>query len=249
MPFFTANDDTRVYYEEYGNSAKPPLLLLPGLLGSLSTQWRDYIPVFADTYRVVAMNLREHGQSGNNNTVLRLDDMVRDIEGLLDMLGIESVHIGGYSLGGYLGLMLHLRQPERVRTLLMHATKFYWNDHAITDMKKQMRPEMIKSKVPHYADHLAQEHGKEKWEYLLTQSAEMIEHMTVLGITEEQATTTTCPVLVSAGNRDELIPIEELVALSKAIPTAELFVLPAVRHAFQTIPPELLIPAMQRFHQ
>lgn len=249
MPFFTADDDTRVYYEEHGNSASPPLVLLPGLLGSLSIQWRDYIPTFAAAYRVVAINLRGHGQSGNNNAVLRLDDMVRDITGLLDALGIKSAHIAGYSLGGYLGLMLHLHQPERVRTLLMHATKFYWNDSVIEGMKKQMRPEVIKSKVPHYATHLAHEHGKEKWEQLLAQSAEMVEHMVLLGITEEQAALATCPVLVSAGNRDELIPVQELLALSQTIPTAELFILPGVHHSFSTIPPALLIPAMQKFHQ
>lgn len=249
MPFFTASDNTQLYYEEHGNSAHPPLLLLPGLLGSLAVQWHSSIPVFAETYRVIAMDLRGHGQSGNAKTVLRLHDMVQDMQELLDALAISSVHIGGYSLGGYLGLLLHLQQPNRVQTLLMHATKFYWNDRIIAGMKKQMQPEGIKNKVPHYAAQLAREHGEEQWERVLAQAAEMLDHMTELGVTETQAAAATCPVLVSAGNRDELIPIEELVALSRAIPSAELFILPGVRHPFPSIPQNVLIPAMQNFHQ
>jgi len=46
-----------------------------------------------------------------------LDDMARDTIGLMDALGIESVHLVGASMGGMIAQLLAIQFPERVRTL------------------------------------------------------------------------------------------------------------------------------------
>lgn len=249
MSVYTADDNTSLYYEEHGDRRNPALLLLPGLLGSLATQWRSFIPALSDQYYVIATNLRGHGVSGNNSGELRVDRMMRDVAGLLDMLNVGSVHISGYSLGGYVGLLLHLHRPQLVATLLMHATKFYWNDAVVAAMQKQLNPEAIRLKVPRYAAQLAAEHGDDRWEPLLQEAAGMVEQMPALGLSEEQASAASCPVLVSAGNRDDLVPVEEALKLSRALPTGELLILPGVRHPFLTIPQNLLLPVLQEFHR
>ncbi len=248
MPYCTAFDDSPLYYEEHGDPGLPTLLLLPGLLGSIQMQWRAFISPLAEQYHVVATDLRGHGRSRNSAGSLHISDMVRDTALLMDTLNIATAHIGGYSLGGYIGLQLHLEQPERVQTLLMHATKFYWSDAVAAGMKKQMNPEAIRAKVPKYAEQLAVEHGEERWPQLLQEASVMVEGLPSGGLQEADAARATCPIVVSTGDRDELIPIEESVRLSRAIPSAQLMVLPGVRHPFPGIPPSLMMEAMRLFH-
>lgn len=249
MSVYTANDTTALYYEEHGERHNPALLLLPGLLGSLSTQWRALIPMLSEQYYVIATDLRGHGASGNSQGTLRVEQMMHDVAGLLDSLAISSVHIGGYSLGGYIGLLLHLHRPQLVETLLMHATKFYWNETVVAGMKKQLNPEIISLKVPRYATQLAAEHGDGRWQQMLREAAEMVELMPSLGLNEQQAAQATCPILVSAGNRDDLVPVEEALQLSRALPAGELLIMPGVRHPFPTIPQSLLLSVMLGFHK
>lgn len=249
MPYYTSFDGSSLYYEEYGSAALPTLLLLPGLLGSISTQWRAFIEPLSAHYHIIITDIRGHGKSGNNSGHLRISDMAHDTRILLDHLHIASTHIGGYSLGGYIGLQIHLEQPERVQTLLMHATKFYWSDSVAAGMKKQMNPDIISEKVPRYAAQLAAEHGEERWKQLLQEACSMVEDLPSTGLTEEDAARVTCPVIVSTGDRDELIPIDEALRLSRAIPGAQFLALPGVRHPFQAIPPALMTAAMLLFHR
>ena len=84
------------------------------------------------------MELRGHGQSQNANHWLDPQQMVADCAGLLDHLALPSAHVAGYAEGGYLGLMLASAQPDRVSTLLMLATTFWWRGAALQQRQAQM---------------------------------------------------------------------------------------------------------------
>jgi len=250
MSNWTADDGTVINYETYGaDPQKEVLLLLPGLLGSIGRQWSNFVPALAANFRVVLMDLRGHGRSGNNAPTLHTDRMVKDIVGLLDALQITAVHVAGYNLGGYLGLQLVLTQPRRIQTLLMHASKFYWTQEAANKMRAQLDPDDLAAKVPTYADQLVQDHGGRQWRILVRQAADLISYLVDNGLTEGMIKRIQTPVLVSVGDRDELIPLNEAQRLSRMLPNGRLLVLPGVRHPYQTIPPVPLIPMMQEFHR
>jgi pimeloyl-ACP methyl ester carboxylesterase len=175
--------------------------------------------------------------------------MTQDILGLVDFLKAETFHVAGYSLGGYLGLMLALNQPRRVVTLLMHATKFYWTKEAVANMRTQLNPDTMSRKVPAYANQLAQEHGGSHWRVLVRQAADLVSYLSENGITEGMAGHAQCASLVSLGDRDELVSLPEAQRLSRVLPNGDLIVLPGVRHPFQSIREVPLLPMMQVFHQ
>ncbi len=248
MTTWTAPDGSDINYEQFGSGSKPYLLLLPGLLGAISSQWRPFLKPLAEQYRLILVDLRGHGRSQNNAPTLNVTQMAEDISGLLDHLNVERLHIAGYSLGGYLGLMLALGQPRRVASLLMHATKFYWTPDAVAKMQQQLDPDIMAQKVPTYADQLVKDHGGRQWRTLVRQAAELTASLVEKGIAERQLINAQLPVLVSVGDRDELVPLPEAFRLSRALPNGELLVLPNTRHPLQTVRLVPLLPMMQAFH-
>ena len=250
MSNWTADDGTVINYEIYGaDPQKEALLLLPGLMGSISRQGPNFVPALSADFRLVLMDLRGHGRSGNTTATPQPDRMVQDIVGLLDALKITAVHVAGYNLGGYLGLQLVLTQPRRVSTLLMHASKFYWTQEAAAKMRAQLDPDDLAAKVPTYADQLVQDHGGRQWRILVRQAADLIASLVNNGLTEGMIKRIQTPVMVSVGDRDELIPLNEAQRLSRMLPNGRLLVLPGVRHPYQPIPAVPLIPMMQEFHR
>jgi pimeloyl-ACP methyl ester carboxylesterase len=249
MAFWKTDDETLINFEVHGDiPGRETLLLLPGLLGSIGSQWRAFIPPLRENYRVVLADLRGHGRSDNSEPALRPERMVADLVGLLDYLKVDRAHVAGYSLGGYLGLMLHLTQPRRIPTLLMHASKFYWTREAVSNMRRQLNPDTMSEKVPSYATQLAQEHGGSHWRVLVRQAADLVAYLSEQGITEGMAARAQCPILVSVGDRDEMVPLPEALRLSQIVQHGELLVLPGVRHPFNSVRPIPLLPMMQAFH-
>ncbi|MCB8983718.1 MAG: alpha/beta hydrolase [Ardenticatenaceae bacterium] len=250
MSNWTADDGTTIHYEVYGSDLqKDVLLLLPGLMGSINRQWVNFVPALTDNFRLVLMDLRGHGRSSNNAPLLETGRMVQDIVGLLDELQATAVHVAGYNLGGYLGLQMLLTAPRRVHTLLMHASKFYWTADAAAKLRAQLDPDDLAAKVPTYADQLVQDHGGRQWRILVRQAADLISSLVDNGLKESMIKRIQTPVLVSVGDRDELIPLNEAQRLSRMLPNGRLLVLPGVRHPYQTIPAVPLIPMMQEFHR
>lgn len=250
MPMWKLDDGTELNYQLLGQGAgKETLLLLPGLLGAIASQWLHFAKTLATDYQVVMMDLRGHGRSTNTATTLDAETMMTDIARLLDGLSINTCHIAGYNIGGYLGLMLALNQPRRVQTLLLHATKFYWTKEAVTAMQRQFDPNIMAAKVPTYAEQLAQEHGGRNWRVLVRQAAELVTKLGEKGLSERMVANVQCPVLVSVGERDSLVPLVEAQRLARIIPQGGLLVLPGVKHPFQTIRPVPLLPMMREFHR
>lgn len=250
MPHWNAPDDTRIAYETHGDiAAAPPLVLLPGLLGSIEGQWSPYIPALATSHPVIAMDLRGHGRSDDGPGGLTLEAMLGDVAGLLDHLRVDRLHLAGYSLGGYLGILLGLRYPERLLTLLMHGTKFYWTPEVVAGTQRQLDPDAIAAKVPAYAAQLAREHGEDGWADRVRAAAAFVGGMVAAQVDETAVAALRCPVIVSVGDRDELVPLDEAARLRAALPDAGLLVLPRVRHAFGTVRRGELVEVMQGFHR
>jgi pimeloyl-ACP methyl ester carboxylesterase len=251
MAYWNTDDGTIISCQVFdeGSAGTPTLFLLPGLLGSISNQWRNFITPLSRNYRLVTMDLRGHGRSENKASWLDPDRMMKDVIGLADFLQAENFHIAGYSLGGYLGLMAALNQPRRVKTLLMHATKFYWTKEAVANMKAQLDPVTMSEKVPTYANQLAQEHGGSHWRVLVRQAADLVGYLSEKGLTEGMANQVQSRCLVSVGDRDEMVSLPEAQRLSRALPNGQLIVLPGVRHPFQTVHEIPILPMMQAFHQ
>lgn len=89
-----------------------------------SNMFHAWVPHLSRDYRVVRMDLRGLGQSADPGPDYRfsVDDLLGDILGLWDSLGIDKVHYAGESLGGLLGIALAANHPERIKSLTLIST-------------------------------------------------------------------------------------------------------------------------------
>jgi 2-succinyl-6-hydroxy-2,4-cyclohexadiene-1-carboxylate synthase len=87
--------------------------------GANLMMWQRVVPYFQDQYRVILVDLRGHGKSDSPETGYHMDEMARDVIGVLNELGIEKAHIIGSSLGAEVGLSLATNHPERVISLIL----------------------------------------------------------------------------------------------------------------------------------
>ena len=246
MSIHRADDGAELFYEDSGSAGEGlPLVLLPGMLGSLSEQWVVEAEAFATHRRVLRLELRGHGHSRAARGSLSPRRLTADLLGLLDAQRIERCHLAGYSLGGYLGLALATREPDRIASLLMHGTKFYWQPESVATTLSQLDPATIRAKVPRYALQLEAAHGP-AWAELLGRCADLVTEVASDGLTETDLRGVTCPTLVSVGDRDALVPVEEARRLQAALPQGQLLVMPAVGHPFGQVPTALLQLSIER---
>lgn len=119
MPFVTI-DGQPLHYIDQGTG---PAVLLAGSYLWDQAMWAPQIAALSPHYRVIALDLWGHGESGQlPEGTATLDDIARQALGLLDQLGIDRVTLVGLSVGGMWGARLALSAPQRLNGLVLMDT-------------------------------------------------------------------------------------------------------------------------------
>ena len=105
----------RLNYSEQG--VGDPVFLLHGLFGSLSNLG-NLARALAPSYRVISVDLRNHGDSPHH-AEMSLLSMAQDIVELMDHLSIASAYFVGHSLGGKVAMQLAMSDDGRVKGLVV----------------------------------------------------------------------------------------------------------------------------------
>jgi pimeloyl-ACP methyl ester carboxylesterase len=119
MPEFDYNG-FRISYDEYG-AGERPLVLIHGLL--MNRRMFDRLgPAMAERgNRVIAVDLLGHGRSDRpaDMSQYSMTFFARQVEALLDHLGLKNAVIGGTSLGANVTLELAYLEPKRVKGMMV----------------------------------------------------------------------------------------------------------------------------------
>lgn len=160
-----------------------------------------------------------------------------DILQYLDQNHLASVNIFGYSMGGYIALMLALRHPERVTAVLTLGTKMDWNPEAAAREAAMLNPDKILEKVPAFAKALQVRHGESRWRTVLEKTAGMMQYLgTNRPLDEAALRAIPVPVTVALADTDEMVRREEAMQAAEWIPGARFEVLEGGRHAIERCP-------------
>ncbi len=111
-----APDGVEIHYRVLGakrQSADPTLVFVHGWSCSAEF-WREQLPTFAKSYRVVTLDLGGHGQSGTDRGVWTIAGLAQDVQAVADELKLKKMVLVGHSMGGPVSLAAAARMPGRV---------------------------------------------------------------------------------------------------------------------------------------
>ncbi|MDK1491276.1 alpha/beta hydrolase [Sinorhizobium sp. 7-81] len=119
-------DGVELATQTFGNSTQPPLILIMGGMASMLWWPEEFCQGLAKRGRfVIRYDQRDTGLSTKyppGQPGYTFDDAVDDVFRVLDGYGISEAHIVGFSLGGMVGQVAALKNPERVLSLTAIST-------------------------------------------------------------------------------------------------------------------------------
>jgi pimeloyl-ACP methyl ester carboxylesterase len=263
---FVSINGLQLHYVEWGAAPAPPVLLLHG--GCAHAHWWDrFASAIANTYHVLALDLRGHGDSEHAvPAAYRVDDYVRDVAGFIDVQQFDRVHLIGHSLGSMVATALAGQQPQRLLSLVVVDSQL-----KITPAGARYMLRLRNFPQPMYRD---REQAIERFRLLPTQTAadEQTLHRIAahsfrelpdgrwtfkfdreaLAHNEPQDLTPvlprlTCPILVVRGVHSTLLPPAALAPLRAAAPQAEVVEIAAAHHHVMLDNPLDFEHAVRRF--
>jgi pimeloyl-ACP methyl ester carboxylesterase len=129
MADLALSDDISLHYEEWGAADSPAVLLLHGFTSDLRA-WAPVVEPLAEEYRVVALDLRGHGQSSApaDPAAYTMETYAGDVHALLDALEIGLCAVVGSSFGGMIALQVATTWPERLAGLVVSDASAAYED-------------------------------------------------------------------------------------------------------------------------
>lgn len=207
-PGYATVNGAKIYYEIRGKGE--PLVLLHGGLGSIGMYSTSTLAALSATRKVIAIDMPGHGHSTGIDRPMSYASLADDIAGVIKQLGLGSVELAGYSLGGGTALQLTIRHPELVKKLVVISSPYKrkaWHpeilagmDHMDAAAAEAMKPS------PMYQLYASIAPDKNKWVTLVTQTAAALRN----------------DYDWSAGVKAIKVPVLLVFGDADAIPTAEM---------------------------
>jgi pimeloyl-ACP methyl ester carboxylesterase len=225
------HDGVKLYYEVYGSGE--PLLIVHGNGGSIHDVSAQ-IAYFRKRYKVIAMDSRDQGRSGDSPDKITYEKMTDDLAALLDYLHTGPVNVLGWSDGGIEALLLGVRHPEKVKKIVAMAANLNPSEEAIY-------PEVIKM-AKDWADAIPQKDTPEgRRELKVTEMLLQEPH-----IDPKELESIKAPTLVLAGDHD-LIRDEHTLEIYHHIPNSQLAIFPNATHMIPFDDPVFFNAIVERF--
>lgn len=218
--------ETEIAYLDEGKGET--IVLLHGFCGS-SRYWEEVVPALSKSYRVIVPDLPGHGETPVITKEYSIDDLADYVHKLLVSLSLDHVAMFGHSLGGYITAAFAEKYPNNLKGFsLVHSTAFPDSEEAkkgrianVVKVQQQGIQALIDGLVPKlfapenviypYVD-AAKEIG------LHTSPQGAINTLLAMKnrpdrnrVLEE----TSLPVLLVAGENDQIVPQEKTFSVTK----------------------------------
>lgn len=118
MPYVTADDAVKIYYEDIGQGL--PIIFVHEFAGDFRS-YEPQVRYFGRRYRCVAYNARGYPPSDvpDDGQAYSQDQARDDVLAVLDGLRIDQAHVIGISMGGFATLHFGMAYSSRARSLVV----------------------------------------------------------------------------------------------------------------------------------
>ena len=228
-----------IYFHEAGSGM--PIVFLHGFCDNHEL-WSDFIPEFTDSYRVLTPDLPGFGQSTLLPGPFTIDDVGDEIAQWFEQVGLIQPVVIGHSLGGYVALSLLARHANQVSGIgLFHSTpagdspeRKKIRDKVIQFVELNGVEPFIDTFVPGLFVNKSDPHIDATRQRCLTTSKDtLVGYARVMRDRPDRTQTFQnglVPLVVIAGIKDSLIPLDDLKKLAKMTPNCEFFEIQEAAH-------------------
>lgn len=233
----------KTWYDEHGEGE--PVVLLHGGFCTNET-WEPQRADLAEAFHLFLPERRAHGHTPDVEGPITYADMTDDTIDFLDSVVGEPAHLIGWSDGAIVALLVAIARPSLVRKVVVIGANVE-PASAIPDMAGMLEhmsaddPDLETFRSMYAA---ASPDGPNHWKVVVDKLIAMwrIEPR----ITPNDLARITAPTLVMVGD-DDMMSLEHTAELYRAIPNAELAVVPGTSHALLMEKPELVNRLMLEF--
>jgi pimeloyl-ACP methyl ester carboxylesterase len=231
--------DVDTWYDEAG-SGDPLVLLHPGGAGVDARAFGPNLGPLAAHFRAYTPERRAHGRTPDVAGPITYEAMAQDTIAFLEAVVGGRAHLVGYSDGAVVALYVALRRPDLVDRLVLVAGVFHFNGWLADVLEAATEP-------PPFLERLYGElspDGPEHYPLVVEKMAAM--HTTGPTLTTDDLGGVRSRTLVMVSDDDEM-PLEHTAAMYRAIPDAELMVVPGTSHGLLVEKPELCNDVIVQF--
>lgn len=213
-----------IAYAETGSG--PPLVLIHGF-GSCSEAWEPFLAELGKHFRVITMDLRGHGGSGDFCGPFQFEDSAGDLLALLDRLGLDKVKAMGISAGGMTLLHAAARAPARIDAMAVIGAAHYFPEQAREVMRGV--PGNLPAEVRQEYQRCATR-GQAQVEALLRRFNGLKDNREDIALSPAELGRIDARTLIVHGDRDVFFPVAVPVEAYAAIRDARLWIVPGGDH-------------------
>jgi pimeloyl-ACP methyl ester carboxylesterase len=220
---YAAHDGARIYYAVYGRGA--PVILLHGGLAN-GEYWGNQVRALGRAgYRAIVIDSRGHGRSTRDERPYTYELMASDVVAVMDALKIERAPVVGWSDGAIIGLVMALKDPDRLTKVFAFAANMDPSGVRSDTLTNPTFARFITEAGAAYARLSPTPGGYAAFTQAINRMWDTEPNYTAADLARIRT-----PVAIVDGDHDEAIKREHTDYLARAIPGAEEIILPGVSH-------------------
>jgi len=155
---------------------------------------------------------------------------------LLDHLNVPRAHFLGSSMGGRTALWIALNHPQRVDRLILFRSSYRSRPETHEAVARMAEPETWRRwGLESWArrEHLPQG-GPDAWTSVARRVSEMLHRDPESETTLADLARIASPTLLISGDRDPVVPLDDVITMHRTIPDAALWIAPNATHFLGT---------------
>ena len=239
---YVQTPDAKIYYERYGESGTPLVLLHGGEYGYID-EFGGLIAEMRKRRTVIAIATRGYGRSERGAAPLSHRQFAQDAAAVIQDVfpNGEKVDVFGFSEGAITSYILASAHPERVRRLIaISGSLGLYGQTKQANEAPPLTPELMQQQVPDLVARRKRIMAKpEQWEPLIRELDRM--YRAPIFVKEDEVRTIQAPTLIMAGDHDYYNRPDHMVDIYRMLLKGELALIPGCGHVVLDCKPDLVI--------
>ena len=217
----------KMYYEIHGEGT--PLVLIHGGGSTIQTSFSKILPLLAQHYKVIAVELQAHGHTSDRDSAESFEQDANDVVVLLAYLKISNASFLGFSNGGHTAMQIGISHPEVVNKLII-VSAFYKREGAMKGFFEMMENANLGNMpAPLKEAYLKINNDSLGLQNMFNKDRTRMQHFKDWN--DKDLASIKSPSLIIAGDKD-VVTTDHLIKMSQIIPNSQLMILPGTHGSF-----------------